>query len=180
PPFSLFEQRTEKLQHETGGAAIYMGVYRMDSAIEGGSALLRLIASTQSLPEGIQAMVNDARREGGTLRDKLQRSMSSLDLGEIEEFDLFRTTLRSGQHGQQSSRRRPQKPQLALPDLNLRRASDRPSRQSSAVPSTPAAPAEADADPDPAPSANRVATAPGFSQHLAATSQHAGPVVTTV
>lgn len=179
-PFSFFEQLNEQLKHETGGAAIYMGVYRLDNAVEGGSARIRLIASTQSLPEGIQAMVNDARREGGTLRDKLQRSMSSLDLGEIEEFDLFRTTLRSGQHGQQSSRRRPQKPQLALPDLNLRRASDRPSRQSSAVPSTPAAPAEADADPDPAPSANRVATAPGFSQHLAATSQHAGPVVTTV
>src|SRR5690606_12535210 len=136
--------------HETGGAAIYMGVYRMDSAIEGGSARLRLIASTQSLPEGIQAMVNDARREGGTLRDKLQRSISSLDLGEIEEFDLFKTTLRTG-HGQHSSRRRPGKPNLALPDTGagLRRASERVGRTSPSSPATAPAP-EADADPDPA------------------------------
>lgn len=147
-PFSFFEQLNEKLKNETGGAAIYMGVYRLDTPIDGGSARLRLIASTQSLPEGIQAMVNDARREGGTLRDKLQRSISSLDLGEIEEFDLFRTTLRTG-HGQQSSRRRPGKPQLAVPESPVRRASERGHNGTSS--SSPTASAEADAEPDPGP-----------------------------
>lgn len=147
-PFSFFEQLNEKLKHETGGAAIYMGVYRLDTPVDGGSARLRLIASTQSLPEGIQAMVNDARREGGTLRDKLQRSISSLDLGEIEEFDLFKTTLRTG-HGQHASRRRPAKPTLAVPDTSLRRASERVGRSTPSSPASSPAP-EADADPDPA------------------------------
>ncbi len=145
-PFSFFEQLNEKLKNETGGAAIYMGVYRLDTPIDGGSARLRVIASTQALPEGIQAMVNDARREGGTLRDKLQRSISSLDLGEIEEFDLFRTTLRTG-HGQQSVRRRPGKPQLAVPESPVRRASDR--ARSGTPSSSPSATSEADAEPDP-------------------------------
>lgn len=148
-PFSFFEQLNEKLKHETGGAAIYMGVYRLDSAVEGGSARLRLIASTQSLPEGIQAMVNDARREGGTLRDKLQRSISSLDLGEIEEFDLFKTTLRTG-HGQHASRRRPGKPTLAVPETSLRRPSERVGRSSGSASSPASAPSpDADAEPDP-------------------------------
>lgn len=178
-PFSFFEQLNEQLKHETGGAAIYMGVYRLDNAVEGGAARIRVIASTQSLPEGIQAMVNDARREGGTLRDKLQRSMSALDLGEIEDFDLFRTTLRSS-HGQQSSRRRPQKPQLALPDVQLRRTSDRPpSRQPGATPSAAPASAEADADPDPAPSSKRIETAPGFARTLGGSRSEIPPAVAT-
>jgi cell division GTPase FtsZ len=149
-PFSFFEQLNEKLKHETGGAAIYMGVYRLDAPVEGGSARLRLIASTQSLPEGVQAMVNDARREGGTLRDKLQRSISSLDLGEIEDFDLFKTTLRTG-HGQHASRRRPGKPNLSIPDTatGIRRGSERVGRGSPSSPAASPAP-EADADPDPA------------------------------
>ncbi len=146
-PFSFFEQLNEKLKHETGGAAIYMGVYRLDAPVDGGSARLRLIASTQSLPEGIQAMVNDARREGGTLRDKLQRSISSLDLGEIEDFDLFKTTLRTG-HGTHASRRRPGKPNLSVPDTGLRRASERVGRSSPSSPASAPAP-DADADPDP-------------------------------
>jgi cell division GTPase FtsZ len=145
-PFSFFEQLNEKLKNETGGAAIYMGVYRLDAPVDGGSARLRVIASTQSLPEGIQAMVNDARREGGTLRDKLQRSISSLDLGEIEEFDLFRTTLRTG-HGQQSVRRRPGKPTLAVPESPVRRATDR--ARTGTPSSSPTAAADADAEPDP-------------------------------
>ena len=93
-PFTFYEQLSEQLKDETGGGAIYLGVYRTEKSPEGGAANLKMIASTQSLPEGVQAIVNDARREGGTLRDKLHRSMSTLDLGEIEEFDLFKTSMR--------------------------------------------------------------------------------------
>jgi len=39
--------------------------------------------------------VNDAKREGSTLRDKLRRAVDALDLGEIEDFDLFKTHARS-------------------------------------------------------------------------------------
>lgn len=96
-PFTFFEQINEQLKDETGGAAIYMGVYRHNTPQP--QATLRLFASSQSLPDGVQEMVGQAKREGGQLRAKLQRSLTGLDLGEIEEYELFR-----GGHG--SIRRR--------------------------------------------------------------------------
>src|SRR5690606_2128502 len=92
-PFSFFEQLSEQLKNDTGGGAIYLGMYRTQDVTQG-AARLRLIASSQSLPSGIQAVVNDAKREGGTLRDKLRRAVDALDLGDIEEFDLFKTHAR--------------------------------------------------------------------------------------
>ena len=88
-PFTFFEQINEQLKDETGGAAIYMGVYRTTAAK--GQATLRVFASSQSLPDGVQEMVTQAKREGGQLRAKLQRGLSGLELGEIEEYELFRT-----------------------------------------------------------------------------------------
>jgi cell division GTPase FtsZ len=89
-PFSFFERINEQLKDETGGAAIYMGVYRLNSRQT--NATLRVFASSQSLPDGVQEMVGQAKREGGQLRAKLQRGLSGLDLGEIEEYELFRTS----------------------------------------------------------------------------------------
>jgi cell division GTPase FtsZ len=88
-PFSLFEQVNEQLKDETGGAAIYMGVYKTSGSKS--QATLRVFASSQSLPDGVQEMVTQAKREGGQLRAKLQRGLSGLELGEIEEYELFRT-----------------------------------------------------------------------------------------
>ena len=87
--FAAFEQVSEHLKTETGGAGVYLGVYR---APDGADTQLRLICSTHSLPAGIQEMVTSAKREGGQLRDKLQQTLSGLDLGEIEEYELFRTS----------------------------------------------------------------------------------------
>jgi len=88
-PFSMFGQINELLKDETGGAAIYMGVYR--ASAEKQTTTLRIFASSQSLPDGVQEMVGQAKREGGQLRAKLQRGLSALELGEIEEYELFRT-----------------------------------------------------------------------------------------
>jgi cell division GTPase FtsZ len=87
-PYTFFEQISEQLKDETGGAAIYMGVYQVPT----GPALVRAICSTQALPEGIQEMVSAAKREGGQLRDKLQKTLTGLELGEIEEYELFKTS----------------------------------------------------------------------------------------
>jgi hypothetical protein len=67
-----------------------MGVYRLGSRQS--AATLRVFASSQSLPDGVQEMVGQAKREGGQLRAKLQRNLTGLDLGEIEEYELFRTS----------------------------------------------------------------------------------------
>lgn len=89
-PYSMFEQINEQLKEDTGGAAIYMGVYRSNA--QSLAATVRVFASSQSLPDGVQEMVGQAKREGGQLRAKLQRGLSGLDLGEIEEYELFRTS----------------------------------------------------------------------------------------
>jgi cell division GTPase FtsZ len=89
-PYSFFEHLNEQLKEETGGAAIYMGVYRGTGPAT--QATIRVFGSSQALPDGVQEMVGQAKREGGQLRAKLQRGMSSLDLGEIEEYELFRTS----------------------------------------------------------------------------------------
>ncbi len=124
-PFSFYEQLNEQLKDETGGGAVYMGVYRTEKPVEDGAAVLRLVCSTKSLPEGVQAIVNDARREGGTLRDKLQRSISTLDLGEIEDFDLFKTSTRStGGGGRRRGQHRAH--DLEVPELSPRAAVARP------------------------------------------------------
>ena len=71
-------------------AAIYIGVYRDEQAQP--QATIRLVCASQSLPEGVQEMVSAAKREGGQLRDKLQQTLTGLDLGEIEEYELLRTS----------------------------------------------------------------------------------------
>jgi cell division GTPase FtsZ len=88
-PFSFFEQLSEQLKDETRGGAIYLGVYRDDRAQQ---ATVRLVCASQALPEGIREMVSAAKREGAQLRDKLQQTLTGLDLGELEEYDLFRSS----------------------------------------------------------------------------------------
>jgi cell division GTPase FtsZ len=89
-PFALFEQIGEQLKDETRGGAVYIGVYKSDNATT--EATVRVLCSTQALPEGVQEMVSVARREGAQLREKLQKTLTGLDLGEIEEYELFRTS----------------------------------------------------------------------------------------
>jgi hypothetical protein len=93
-PFSFFDRLNEQVKEATSGAACYLGVYRNRS--KNSRAALHLVCSSQQLPTGILAMVNDARREGGVLRDKLQQTLAPLDVTELEQFDLFRTNVRTG------------------------------------------------------------------------------------
>ena len=84
--FAQFDQLSEQLQSETGGAAVRLGLYR---TANGEKATIRLVCASQQLPEGVRAMVASARREGAQIRDKLQQTLGGLDLGEIAEFDLL-------------------------------------------------------------------------------------------
>jgi cell division GTPase FtsZ len=92
-PFAFFNRLNESIKETTNGAACYLGVYRNRN--KNARANLHLVCSSQQLPNGIIAMVNDARREGGVLRDKLQQTLAPLDVSELEQFDLFRTNVRT-------------------------------------------------------------------------------------
>jgi cell division GTPase FtsZ len=89
-PFTFFNEISERIKSGTSGAGIYMGVYRNDQ-MPAHSCTLRLLASTPTLPKGIQSIVNAAQREGSALREKLNRSVAKLELGDLAELDLSPT-----------------------------------------------------------------------------------------
>ncbi len=146
-PFAFFDQLNEDVKEATGGAACYLGVYR--NRIKNSRASLHLVCSSHQLPTGILAMVNDARREGGVLRDKLQQTLAPLDVSELEQFDLFRTNVRTSP-SPRGRRGRPAWPDLSTEALDSSTSAvTRAQRPSSAAksgismstPATPAAPA---------------------------------------
>jgi cell division GTPase FtsZ len=147
-PFSFFEKIGDQLKDETEGGAIYLGVYRNDNAQH---ATVRLVCASQSLPAGIREMVTAAKREGAQLRDKLQQTLTGLDLGEIEEYDLFRSS--------PGSVRRPRIPEQTAA------SSRRPAPRASTVPVAPSQPA-----PSMKPAAQPASTAPK-SLHVPGASQ---------
>jgi cell division protein FtsZ len=87
-PFAQFERLSEQLKDKTGGAAVHLGLYRSGNADK---ATIRLVCASQQLPEGVREMVASARREGSQLRDKLQQTLTGLDLGDIAEYEFLRT-----------------------------------------------------------------------------------------
>jgi cell division GTPase FtsZ len=87
-PFTFFNEVSERIKSGTSGAGIYMGVYSNDQT-PAHTATLRMLASTPTLPRGIQSIVSAAQREGSALREKLTRSVASLELGDIADFDLL-------------------------------------------------------------------------------------------
>ncbi|HTV25813.1 MAG TPA: hypothetical protein VMG12_44255 [Polyangiaceae bacterium] len=87
-PFTLFNELSQRLKARTSNAGMYLGVYR-DDQMPSNEATLRILASTPTLPQGIQAVVHAAQSEGGFLSEKLRRSVDRLELGDIIDFDLL-------------------------------------------------------------------------------------------
>ncbi|MEM7679055.1 MAG: hypothetical protein AAF449_24015, partial [Myxococcota bacterium] len=86
-----FELLHETLKKETEGAAVYQGTYR---TADGTPTVLRLLAVTQSLPDRIRQLLGDARREGHVIGTKIQEELPTLELGDIQDVELFRTRAR--------------------------------------------------------------------------------------
>ncbi len=93
-PFSLYEEMAQQLKHETGGAAIYLGLYRLDA--EDAPITVRLLCSSHSLPSSIGRMLEEAEREAGTIHEKVQQSVQKLDLGGLEKLRLVRRPVPRG------------------------------------------------------------------------------------
>jgi cell division GTPase FtsZ len=132
-PFTFFNEVSEALKSGTSGAGIYMGVYRNDQ-MRAHSATLRLLASTPTLPKGIQGIVNAAQREGSALRDKLSRSVANLELGDIADFDLLPARSASLPPTGTNGRRRPTRPSRRTAASNARSQLDGAIAVSAAVP----------------------------------------------
>lgn len=87
-PIATFDRIDEQIKRETGGAAVYRGIYK--SAESGKPPILRFMAACQALPHRIREILADARKEGGAIRDKLQVELPQLELGDVERMELFR------------------------------------------------------------------------------------------
>ena len=90
-PISVFEEIHEQLKRQTRGAAVYQGVYRTAGE---GPTVMRLIAATQSLPSRVRQLLADAKREGQVLGEKIREELPSLELGELDGMEMFRTRTR--------------------------------------------------------------------------------------
>ncbi|MFO0727325.1 MAG: hypothetical protein U1E65_26330 [Myxococcota bacterium] len=87
-PIATFDRIDEQIKRETGGAAVYRGIYKSSDSNK--APTLRYMAACQSLPHRIREILADAKKEGGAIRDKLQVELPSLELGDVERMELFR------------------------------------------------------------------------------------------
>ncbi len=90
-PVATFEAIDERLKAETGGAAVYRGIYGVPSD----GTTLRIFCATRSLPHRIRELLAEARTEGLALQEKLAEQLPTLELGEIEGFELHRPESRN-------------------------------------------------------------------------------------
>jgi hypothetical protein len=123
-----------------------MGLYRSRDADK---ATIRLVCSSQQLPKGVHELVASARREGAQLRDKMQQTLTGLDLGEIEEYELSR----AGPGAARRSHAPEPAPAPSAPPRRPSRASSRPQPDATPAASVSAAPASTSASSIPAASA---------------------------
>ncbi|MEM7409678.1 MAG: hypothetical protein AAF430_05565 [Myxococcota bacterium] len=94
-PFSLYEKIVEQLKRETGGAAVYIGLYR-NIASDDATATVRMISASQALPASIDDMLEEATREADTIQSKVQQTVKAIDLGSLDQLRLRRHAVPRG------------------------------------------------------------------------------------
>lgn len=162
-PVSTFEAIDQRLKQQTGGAAVYRGIYRSSTD----RTTMRMMAATRSLPHRIRELLASARLEGLILQDKLQEQLPTLELGDIQDFELFRPEGRN----RASERPRRVAPRRGAPleDIKLDAVRGKPRPVAEATPPEPPKPAvepratttdPRSAAPEPRPSASAAAQPP--------------------
>lgn len=86
-----FEALAEQLKKDTGGGAIYLGLYRAE--IE--QPVLHIVAGSLSLPERVREVLGAARSEGHILANKISADIPGLDVVDLADMQLFRAAGRS-------------------------------------------------------------------------------------
>jgi cell division GTPase FtsZ len=84
-PFSLYEQIAEQAKRETGGAAVYVGLYAAPSDADS-AATVRILACAHALPAGVGELLAEAQREASAIQQKTAQHVGSLDLGGLERL----------------------------------------------------------------------------------------------
>jgi cell division GTPase FtsZ len=77
----------EKLKEETGGGAVYEGLYVDESGKE---LMAFVLAASLALPDRVKELVDVARDDGTRLAEKIQEEIPSLELSALDGLQLFR------------------------------------------------------------------------------------------
>ena len=133
-PFSFYEEIAEQAKRETGGAAVYLGLYRVPAS-DDGSATVRILACAHALPAGVSELTAEAEREAGAIQQKAAQHVAALDLGGLERLRPMRVP----PGGRAARRSEPSEPSEPTADAEAPRAT--------ASEPTPPAPAERAAPP---------------------------------
>jgi cell division GTPase FtsZ len=83
-PFSLYEGIAEQTKRETGGAAVYLGLYATPS--EDALATVRVLSCAHVVPASITELIAEAQREAGAIQQKAAQHVGALDLGGLERL----------------------------------------------------------------------------------------------
>ncbi len=84
-PFSLYEEIAEQFKRETGGAAVYVGLYGTPSSGDA-SATVRILSCAHALPASIGDLTAEAQREADAIQQKAAQHVGALDLGGLERL----------------------------------------------------------------------------------------------
>lgn len=111
-PFSFYAEIAENAKRETGGAAVYLGLYRVPGA-DDGHATVRLLACAHALPAGVGELTAEAEREASAIQQKAAQHVAALDLGSLERLRPIR--VRHGNGAAQRNEERPTELREAAP-----------------------------------------------------------------
>ena len=81
----FYEEIAEQAKRETGGAAVYLGLYRVPAS-DDGSATVRILSCAHALPAAISELTAEAEREAGAIQQKAAQHVAALDLGGLERL----------------------------------------------------------------------------------------------
>lgn len=85
-PARDLEELSEQLKQQTGGGAVYPGLY----VSEAEKPVLHLVAGSLTLPERVRSLLVTAKAEGHLLADKIREEIPPLDVGDLSKIQLYR------------------------------------------------------------------------------------------
>lgn len=93
-PARVVEDAIGQIKEKSGGAAVYEGMYL---GPEDTKLKAYVVTASLALPSRVQALLGQARDEGGNLAKKIQKDIQKLELSPLDGLDLFRAPSRKSQ-----------------------------------------------------------------------------------
>ncbi len=90
-PIQVFDDTIAELKAETGGGAVYEGIYAGGDDVP---LSVYVLGASLALPPRVQQLLGAAHDEGGALMRKISEEIPELEVSPLEGLDLFRAPTR--------------------------------------------------------------------------------------